>query len=202
MTNLSSRAVLQSARPQVKSSQCRLVKTNLSLCPPLTLYLTLIQTLVHALILTLNLSLMSSNQWRIHWGGGRWGRPPPYWPLQFSFPRRFLGIAHSFKVTRKLLKCLENAFPAINFSKCSGGEPPDPPPVGFATSVLARRRSTDFNPVLSEKHTRATWLRHCIPPPPPFKISGSATGSNWLSWGCVHCHPFVTQSLLCGCACL
>jgi len=33
-----------------------------------------------------------------------------------SFPRRFLGITHSFKVTRKRLKCLENAFPAINFS--------------------------------------------------------------------------------------
>ena len=34
-----------------------------------------------------------------------------------SSPRRYLGITHSFKVTRKRLKCLENAFPAINFSK-------------------------------------------------------------------------------------
>ena len=32
-------------------------------------------------------------------------------------PRRFLGIIHSFKVTKKRLKCLENAFPAIKFSK-------------------------------------------------------------------------------------
>jgi len=43
----------------------------------------------------------------------------------------------------------------------------------------AGRRSADFNPVLSEKHrpTRATGLRHCIPPPsskflhPPLVIS-------------------------------
>jgi len=32
-----------------------------------------------------------------------------------SSPRRFFGITQSFKVTRKRLKCLENAFPAINF---------------------------------------------------------------------------------------
>ena len=34
---------------------------------------------------------------------------------QNSSPGRFLGITHSFKETTKRLKCLENAFPAINF---------------------------------------------------------------------------------------
>jgi len=67
-------------------------------------------------------------------------------------PRRFLRINHSFKVTRKRLKCLENAFPAINFSKKFGGGLV----VGFAPSALAGdgsagRRSEDFNPVLSGK---------------------------------------------------
>jgi len=66
-----------------------------------------------------------------------------------------------FKVTRKRLKCLENAFPAINFSKFSI----------FWGSALwasclrclrANRRSTNFNPVLSGKHARA--------PPPKNEI--------------------------------
>jgi len=40
-----------------------------------------------------------------------------------SSPRRFLGITHSFKVTRKRLKCLENAFSAISFSNFCGEGP-------------------------------------------------------------------------------
>jgi len=65
----------------------------------------------------------------------------------------FLGITHSLKVTRKCLKCLENAFTAISFSK------------KFWWRALrlrrsratgsAGRRSADFNPVLSGKHGRA-----------------------------------------------
>jgi len=47
-------------------------------------------------------------------------------PLQFSSPRRFLGITHSFKVTRKRLTCLNNAFPAINFFKIFWGRAPRP----------------------------------------------------------------------------
>jgi len=66
-----------------------------------------------------------------------------------SSPRRFLGITHSFKVTTERLKCFEHSFPAINFSKLSGGGPPRPP-VGFAPSAVA-----DFNQVLSGKHARA-----------------------------------------------
>jgi len=67
-----------------------------------------------------------------------WG----YVPHTRPHARCFLGITHFFKVTRKRLKCLENAFSAISFSKFSGGG-------------LAGRRSADFNPVLSGKHGRA-----------------------------------------------
>jgi len=55
-------------------------------------------------------------------------------------PHRFLGNTHSSTVTRKRLKCLENAFPAINFSKFSGAGPPHIPLVGFAPSALAGAR--------------------------------------------------------------
>jgi len=73
-----------------------------------------------------------------------WGRAP-------RIPaRRFLEITHSFKVTRKRLKCLENAFPAINFQNFLG-KTRRPPPVGFA---LWRSRA-NFNPVLSGKPARA-----------------------------------------------
>ena len=74
---------------------------------------------------------------------------------------RLLGITHSFKVTRKRLKCLESAFQAIHFSKF----------FIFWGSALwasclrclrANRRSTNFNPVLSGKHARA--------PPPKNEI--------------------------------
>jgi len=49
------------------------------------------------------------------------------------------------KRPRDRLKCLENAFPAINFSKFSGGGPPDPHP----------RSAPRTNPVLSGKHACA-----------------------------------------------
>ena len=64
-----------------------------------------------------------------------------------SSSRRFLGITHSFKLTRKRLKCLENAFPAVNFSEFSGGGRPAP-----RTSTQSCRESMPvppnrFNPV-------------------------------------------------------
>jgi len=57
-----------------------------------------------------------------------------------SSPSRFLGIIHSFKVTRKRLKCLKNAFPAIKFSNFSKGGAPRYPAQGFAPSALAGDR--------------------------------------------------------------
>jgi len=74
--------------------------------------------------------------------------------------RRFLAITHSFKVTRKRLKCLENAFPAINFSKFSCGGPADPSPWASRlrrsqATGSAGRRSADINPVLSGTHAHA-----------------------------------------------
>ena len=79
-------------------------------------------------------------------------------------PRRFLRINHSFKVTRKRMKCLENAFPAINFSKKIGGGLV----VGFAPSALAGdgsagRRCEDFNPVcFSASFVRLKMKRKCF----------------------------------------
>jgi len=67
--------------------------------------------------------------------------------IQFSPP---FSWNYPIKVTRKRLKCLENAFLAISFSEFSGGGPMD-----FTPLALAGRHSADFNPVFSGKHARA-----------------------------------------------
>ena len=64
-----------------------------------------------------------------------WGRAP-------RIPaRRFLEITHSFKVTRKRLKCLENAFPAISFQNFLA-EDPQTPACGLRAFGARGRTST------------------------------------------------------------
>jgi len=61
------------------------------------------------------------------------------------------------KRPRHRLKCLENAFPAINFSKFSGGGPPDPHPWsvrGLQPSLVGHVHApkTDFTPYACWPH--------------------------------------------------
>jgi len=90
-----------------------------------------------------------------------------------SSPRRFLGITHSFRVTRKRLKCLENAFPAINFSKFSRRRPrglrafgargwPTPPAAPPRTSTQFYRESMPVSPPNRIHHVRLCLRSQCL----------------------------------------
>ena len=95
----------------------------------------------------------------VHFVGAWTGNHRSVWFIfgsESSSPCRFLGITHSFKVIRKRLKCLENAFPAIISFKIFWGRAP------WASCL---RRSRVPPAAARRTSTKSCWESMPVPPP-------------------------------------